>query len=130
MDFLQDFLHWLLVTVAHAQGNGVDALGEGFVGTMWQDIRATFTPYNSGANFIFILFDRIVFIIRAVVGTAAVIAIVYAGIQVASSGAEDKIAEAKKTIMYALVGIMIVMIGPVILTYFRDVIIPLFFAGD
>jgi hypothetical protein len=58
-----------------------------------------------------------------------VLAIVYAGIQVASSGADDKIAEAKKTITYALVGIMIVALGPIILVYFRDVILPLMAGG-
>jgi hypothetical protein len=129
MEFLLHHLHDFFVSVAHAQGQGIDALGDGQVGSMWEDIRATFTPYNSGQGFIFSLFDRIVTIVRLVVGTAAVLAIVYAGIQVASSGADDKIAEAKKTITYALVGIMIVALGPIILVYFRDVILPLMAGG-
>lgn len=125
-----DFLQYLLVSIAHAQGGGIDAVGAGAPGvdSMWSQIRATFGPYNTGAGLLTSIAMRIQIIVQTVVGTAAVIAIVYAGIQVATSGNEDKISEAKKIIMYALGGLIIVMLAPLILTYMKDIVIPLIFS--
>lgn len=125
MEFLL-FVKGILIGTAHAQAHIYD-LGGSAVGTMWDQIRSTFEPYSTGTNLIQNMYNSVLHLFQAVVGTAAVISIVYAGIIVATSASEDKIAEAKKIVTYALVGFIILMIGPIILAYMRDVIIPLMF---
>jgi hypothetical protein len=111
---------------------GVDDIGAASpgVGSMWGYIRATFPFSGADTNLPTIIMGRVVSLVTSVVGIAAVIAIVYAGLLVASAGGDDgKFTQAKTTIMYALVGVAIVMLGQTILLYMCGTIFPIIFGG-
>jgi hypothetical protein len=123
-------IKFLLLPTAMAAG--VDDIGANSpgVGSMWSYIRETFPLSGADTSLPTIIAARIVSLVTSVVGIAAVIAIVYAGILVASAGGDDgKFSQAKTTIMYALVGVAIVMLGQAVLLYMCGTIFPIIFGG-
>ena len=58
------------------------------------------------------IFKKVVNILLFVIGAVAVIMLIYGGIQyVISGGAQDKVANAKNTILYAVVGIVVAILA-------------------
>ena len=128
----------ILVSGAFAQApqpgdKGINSLGAGSPGvaTMWEQIMSVFPYSKADANLPQIIAARIIDLVTNVVGIAAVIAIVYAGVLVTSAGGDDgKLSQAKTTIMYALVGVAIVMLGQLVMLYMCGTIFPIIFSGE
>lgn len=58
------------------------------------------------------IFKKVVNIMLFVIGAVAVIMLIYGGVKyVTSGGAQDKVAEAKNTILYAIVGIVVALLA-------------------
>jgi hypothetical protein len=58
------------------------------------------------------IFKKVVNIMLFVIGAVAVIMLIYGGVKyVLSGGAQDKVAEAKNTILYAIVGIVVAILA-------------------
>ncbi len=58
------------------------------------------------------IFKKVVSIMLFVIGAVAVIMLIYGGVKyVLSGGAQDKVAEAKNTILYAIVGIVVAILA-------------------
>lgn len=58
------------------------------------------------------IFKKVVNIMLFVIGAVAVIMLIYGGVKyVISGGAQDKVAEAKNTILYAIVGIVVAILA-------------------
>lgn len=58
------------------------------------------------------IFKKVINIMLFVIGAVAVIMLIYGGVKyVISGGAQDKVAEAKNTILYAIVGIVVAILA-------------------
>lgn len=58
------------------------------------------------------IFKKVVNILLFVIGAVAVIMLIYGGVKyITSGGAQDKVQEAKNTILYAIVGIVVALLA-------------------
>jgi hypothetical protein len=73
---------------------------------------------NGGVSKINTLITQIINVFSVVVGIVAVIMIIYAGFRyITSGGASDKVGNAKNTILYALIGLVIVALSQLIVKF-------------
>ena len=124
MSFLSS-LAGLLIPAAHAATLDTwGGAGPG-VAAMWQTIRNTLytqqdpVQATSGAiiNFVFPL-----------VGAAALIMVLYAGLKmITGQGKDEAWTKAKEIIAYALIGVVLAVLATVIISYFATVLFPLLF---
>ena len=106
----------LLVPKAHAILNSVGSGGSG-VDAMWATICGTFPDAfcNLGEGGIAYVAGIIIDFIFAIIAGAAVLVIIYAGLKlIFAAGSDEATGEAKKIIMYALIGLVLALLGETI----------------
>jgi len=86
------------------------------VNAMWAIIRNIFPYSNVGAAFPALILAKVVAFVLMLIGGTAVCVMIYAGIELITGG-EEKKAEAKKTVTYALLGIVFALLADVIVLY-------------
>jgi hypothetical protein len=119
MDLLL-FLYWL---VPSASAAAIDQLGQGAEGIaqMWAMMKSLFPFANAGTQFPAIFLARVIEFVLTLIGGTAVCILIYAGIQLITGG-EEKKAEAKKTAMYALAGVVLALLADAIVIYVRNLL--------
>lgn len=112
--------------MVHAAGNG-DNIQNCLAGGTTLDISKsgqcpnTTTTTSTGAQRVNDLIKIIVNIFSAIVGVIAVIMIIYGGVKYITSGGESgNISSAKSTIVYAVVGLVIVALAQFIVQFVLD----------
>lgn len=114
------FLLRQLTEEAHAvwlEGVGRGAPG---VDDMWASVRGTLPFGGVGANAPMAVISAVAQFIFALLAGIAICVIMYAGIIMMTSGFnESAVADAKKTIMYALIGLLLAVLAEAIITYLR-----------
>jgi hypothetical protein len=76
------------------------------------------TSTSGGVDRFNTLLTEIINVFSVIVGIAAVIMIIYAGFRyITSGGASDKVGNAKNTILYALIGLVIVALAQLIVKF-------------
>lgn len=106
----------LLVPKAHALLNSVGSGGSG-VDAMWSSICNTFPAAfcNLGEDGFAYVASMIIDFIFAIIAGAAVLVIIWAGIKmIFAAGNEEATGEAKKIIMYALIGLVLALLAETI----------------
>lgn len=107
------------VPQAHAVLNEVGSSGAGVSG-MWESICNTFPPAfcNLGLDGIAYAAGLVVDFVFAVIAGLAVLVIIFAGLKlIFSAGNEEAAGEAKKIILYALIGLLLALLAEVIKTF-------------
>lgn len=123
----------LRLLLPRAYAAGIDNLGANSPGvsTMWSNIRQIFPFSTTDTHLPTVIASRVFTLVSGVIGIAAVIGIVYAGIQVSIAGGDDgKLSQAKTTIMYALVGVVITLLTNVIMMFMCGTLLPMIFQGN
>jgi len=119
------FLIGTFIPVAHAYTIGAGASGGPGVSGMQAAICGALPFCGLGTGAVPFFTQKIVDFVFPLVGGAAVIIIVYAGIRIiASQGKDDGLSEAKKIIIHALAGVVLAMLAGVIITFFGTVFLP------
>ncbi len=100
-----------------ARAAGLEGVGNGpGIAEMWGQIMNIF-PHVSG-NGVYFLTGRIINFVLLMIGGTAVAVLIYAGIQmIIGAGDDAKIGEAKKTAMYALLGIVFAILADTIMGF-------------
>lgn len=115
-----------LVPKAHAFLEQIGTAGLG-VGGMWSQICGSlFCTFggSSGDQTVFALARKVTNFTSMVIGGAAVAVVVYAGVRmIAAQGKDDQIAEARKIIIYALVGLALAIIAPAVITFVGNFVV-------
>ena len=119
MDIFSSFFA-ALVPKAHAFLEQIGTAGPG-VGGMWSQICGSlFCTFggSSGDQTVFALARKVTNFTSIVVGGAAVAVVVYGGIRmITAQGKDDQIAEARKMIIYACVGLALAIIAPAVIAF-------------
>ena len=109
-----------LIPKAHAFLEQIGTAGPG-VGGMWSQICGSlFCTFggSSGSQTVYALARKVTNFTSMIIGGVAVAIVVYAGIRmIAAQGKDDQVAEARKMIIYALVGLGLAIIAPVIVSF-------------
>lgn len=109
-----------LIPKAHAFLEEIGTAGPG-VGSMWSQICGSlFCTFggSSGDQTVFALVRKVTNFTSMVIGGAAVAIVVYAGIRmITAQGKDDQVAEARKMIIYALVGLGLAIIMPAVVSF-------------
>lgn len=118
--FLPSLIAGYLIPVAHAQdkwGNNAPGVSE-----MWKMIsESLFTQ----ANPVTAITTNVVAFLFPLIGAAAVILIIYAGIKmITGQGKDDTITQAKTIVLYALVGVILAILSSTIVLYFAQTFLP------
>lgn len=111
-----------IVGIAHAEGVGS---GPG-VDEMFSKICGVLPFCNLGTDAPAFFSQRIVNFVFPLIVAAAVCVIIYAGIQLIKGG-EDGVSDAKETITYALVGIILAILTGSIFVFIGGYLLPLLF---
>lgn len=117
---LLSFAIGILVPLAHAQDKwGGNAPG---VAEMWSRIsESLFTR----ANPVTAITGNVVAFLFPLIGAAAVILIIYAGIRmIMGEGKDEVINQAKTIVLYALVGVILAILSTTIVIYFAQTFLP------
>lgn len=120
-----DVLLGLVIPSVHAGGAVLDGVGAGNPGVakMW-DLICDVMPFCSlgtGAPAYFA--GRVIGFLLEIIGGLAVAILIYAGIiLIASQGNDEKLSEAKKIAMWALLGLVLAIIADAVLNYVISVI--------
>lgn len=106
--------------IEHAQATNIEQLGSGAPGidAMWFELKSIFphTDYGSG-GFAFLML-LVTNIILRFIGGIAVLIIVYGGIRLIMTVADENAhAEAKKIVLYAGLGLVLVIAADAIILY-------------
>jgi hypothetical protein len=112
------FLFRLVIPVAVA--SNIEKLGQGAPGIseMWGSIKSTFPHTNIGGGGVTFIALRISNIILQMVGGIAVAVLVYGGIRmVMSRGNDEGFNEAKKIVIYTVIGLILVIGSDAIINY-------------
>jgi hypothetical protein len=119
------FVHFLLgklIETAYAEQLDNWGSANGGVQAMWAQIRATLYTRQDPVQS---LMASTILFIFPLIGVAAVIIIIYAGIRIVSSqGKEDVVSEAKNMIFYACIGVILSIMATAIVGYFANVFFP------
>lgn len=115
---------WLLpVETAHAQGTNLGDIGAGFVTGLWVD-PCSILPYCDpfamwGVTGVEIITNIIAKTVLFFVGSGAILIILYAAARMVTSAGNDEVARnaAKKTILYALLGLLFAILASAIVNY-------------
>lgn len=114
-----------LSMIPRASASAIEQLGQGSPGiaAMWMDLKTIFphTDYgSSGFAFIVLLITNI---ILRFIGGAAVLMIVYGGIRMTMTVADENAhGEAKKIVLYACLGLVLVIATDAIVLYVMRVV--------
>lgn len=121
----------LLIPVAHAVTLNQVGFADGpGVASMWISICQTLPFCDIGAGAAQLLVTKISTAIFMMISVVAVIMIIYSGIQLTmSQGSADSLSDAKKIIMYALVGIALALLAHAIVLYVATWVIPVLLGG-
>ncbi len=115
------FLIGSFIPSAHAQTLANAGQGGPGVSTMWGHICSILpcvTSSGGGSTLIMALSNSVITFIFPVTIVVAVIMVVYAGIRIImSDGAEDKVSEAKKIILYAALGVILSIMTSAIVAF-------------
>jgi hypothetical protein len=119
-------LHFLvsigLISTAYAEN--IERLGSGTPGIdqMWAIIRSIF-PYTDmgGRGLTFAALKITDFILKSI-GALAVVMIMYAGLQMIAYG-EEGMQEAKKIVLYAVLGLIAAMVSDAVIIYAQVLIL-------
>lgn len=115
-----------LVPKAHAFLEQIGTAGPG-VGGMWSQICGSlFCTFggSSGDQTVFALARKVTNFTSMVIGGAAVVVVVYGGIRmITAQGKDDQIAEARKMIIYALVGLALAIIAPAVIAFVGNFVV-------
>lgn len=115
-----------LVPKAHAFLEQIGTAGQG-VAAMWSQICSSlFCTFGglSGDQTVFALARKVTNFTSMVIGGAAVAVVIYAGIRmIAAQGKDDQIAEARKMIIYALVGLALAIIAPAVIAFVGNFVV-------
>ena len=116
------FLMGFLLPVAHAVTLDDAGTGAPGVGDMWGKICPLFlggcnmTPGDAVTYFT----ERIMLFVGSLIGAVAVGMVIYAGIKmILSQGQDEGRTEAKKIILYALAGVVLMMIAAAVIGFFE-----------
>ena len=118
-------MHFLSSFVGRAEAASIEQLGSGSPGidAMWSQLKQTFphTDLGSGGlNFIILMLTNI--ILRFIAGIA-VLMIVYAGIRMIMTVADENAhSEAKKIVLYACLGLILTIGADAIVMYVLSVV--------
>jgi hypothetical protein len=112
----------LLITPAHAalenwgsQNSGVSAMWEMIRGTVYTQQDPVAALSAATINFVFPL-----------IGGAAVLMVLYAGIKMIwGRGSDESFTQAKTIVMYALGGVMLAVLAAAIVGFFANVFLPI-----
>ncbi|MBA3757247.1 hypothetical protein H0X09_00045 [Candidatus Saccharibacteria bacterium] len=110
----------LVPVVAHAQGTGPiqGGLCKGAQELVIAEGEATCEDPNTSTGNFSDLLRRIVNILSVIIGVIAVIMIIFGGLRYITSGGDStKVGNAKNTILYALIGLIIVALSQVIVRF-------------
>lgn len=119
------FLIGFFLPVAHADTlNGAGAGAPGVDG-MWSAICSAIPCYTdvggagSGGRYLIVaLSNSIILFISSIIGAVAVCMMIYAGIKIVTSdGAEDKVSEAKKIMLYAAAGVALSLMTTIVISF-------------
>jgi len=125
MSLLLALLTGLFLDTAHAAN--LDNWGNGGAGVsqMWSAIRGTL---YTNADPVSALSGATIGFVFPLIGGAAVLAILYAGIRmITGQGKEESFSKAKEIIYYALGGVILAMLATAIVGYFGTVFFPTLF---
>lgn len=109
----------LLISRAHAAQDIWGAENAG-VQAMWQQIRSSVFDESDlgGGNLVSSISQAIINFVLPMVGGAAVVLIIYAGLKmIAGRGKDETLAEAKTITLYALLGVVLAVLATVIIGY-------------
>lgn len=128
---LSTFIIGLLLDTASAQTLREAGAGGPGVNSMWNQICATLPCISSGgvggSGLIDALATAVINFVFPLVSVIAVCLVMYAGILiVTSNGSEDKVSEAKKIILYAVLGVALSLMTSAVmafLVYYLNVIL-------
>lgn len=114
-----------LVPSAHAGSLVTAGQGNGAVAAMWGQI-CTILPYCSvGALAPKLIATKLAEFLLSLTTVIGVCVIIYAGIRIILGGLDESgLSEAKRAIMYALLGIVLSILAMVIIAYVQQVVIP------
>jgi hypothetical protein len=121
MNFLI-FLIGSLIAKAHAAP--LDSYGSSNSGvqSMWAQVRSVLYTRDDPVNS---LIKATILFIFPLIGMAAVLIIIYAGIRIVTSqGKEDVVSTAKTMIFYACVGVILSIMATTVVAYFANVFFP------
>lgn len=112
-----------LIPSAHAaviEQIGTDGAG---IGEMWAEILSIFPHTGYGSMGLSFLIAKITSLILRFIGGIAVLFVIYAGIRMMMTvGDEGAFEEAKKTLTYAAIGLVLVLGTDAIITYVLTVV--------
>lgn len=116
--YLPSALAGFLVTRAHAQDIwGTENPG---VQGMWAQIRSSVFDESdlAGGNLVESFTNAVIFFVFPLIGGAAVLLLIYAGIKMISGqGKDESFTEAKTIIFYALAGVVLAVLAATIIGY-------------
>lgn len=123
MTFLFSLLGHLIPSASAQTLRNAGAGGAG-VSDMWANICGILPCITGtapgGSGLIDTLALAVIRFIFPLTSVVAVIMVMYAGIKIVTSdGSDDKISEAKKTIMYAVAGVILSLMATAIITFVR-----------
>ena len=120
------------IPAAHAYTPTLPKWGQGAPGvnSMWNSISTTVytsLPANAGQDIVHALTSGIVNLIFTFIAGAAVLLIMYAGIRmVISRGKEDEFTQGKTIIIWAVLGLVLALLGNAVITFFAEGFLPTF----
>lgn len=108
----------LLPTVAYAAGVQNVGQSNAGIGSMWRQICSVLPCTVPGGNLISFLSNSIIKFVFPLIGGIAVLMVIYAGLRIIfSQGKDEAVTEAKKIILYAVLGVFFSMIGYAAITF-------------
>ncbi len=114
--FLMGLIPTIVSAAADQDTSGPETVGQSNAGikNMWDQICQPrgVLPCSLSGNLIQFLSDRIIKFVFPLIGGIAVIMVIYAGLRIIfSQGKDEAVTEAKKIILYAVLGVFFSMIG-------------------
>jgi hypothetical protein len=106
-----------------ALADNIETLGQGAPGIteMWGIVKATFPHTNEGSNGVPFLSLKIADFILKIIGAVAVIMIIYGGLRMIFTG-EEGLNEAKKIVLYAVLGLIAALCAQAAVTFALQVV--------
>lgn len=110
------------IDTAGTSGPGVSA--------MWGIITSIFPYAGVGKGALVLIAFKIISFILSLIGGAATVVLIYAGIRlVISHGEEEGVSEAKKTALYALLGVVLALMADLIVFFVCSELAPRLVGG-
>lgn len=115
-----------LIPAAHAAVIDTAGIDDGpGVASMWATICSTLPFCDVGSTAPSFLLDKITTFVFSLIVGVGIIVIIYSGLRLVSSlGDEGRIAESKKTIMFAVGGILLAIMARAIVLFIGQTLLP------